>query len=52
MIEVARIFKALSAKGTVHTPLAPTCWAEAFGVATDRFGICWSVVCKGNCGTK
>ena len=41
--EAKRIFKALSSNGTVHTPLAPTSWAELFGVATDRFGICWSV---------
>jgi len=46
--EAKRIFQALSAKGTVHTPLAPTSWAEWFGVATDRFGICWSVSYMGD----
>jgi len=49
--EAKRIFEALSAKGKVHTPLAPTDWAELFGVATDRFGICWSVCfMKEGCG--
>jgi len=40
--EAKRMFKALSAKGKVHTPLAP-CWAELFGETTDRFGIRWFV---------
>ena len=42
--EAKRVFKALAAKGKVHVPLAATAWAKLFGVATDRFGICWSVI--------
>lgn len=41
--EAKRIFKALSARGKVITPLAKTFWAELYGMAQDRFGICWMV---------
>jgi len=41
--EAKRMFKTLSARGKIHTPLAPTCWAELFGETTDRFGIRWFV---------
>jgi len=41
--EAKRIFKALSMRGKVITPLAKTFWAELYGMARDRFGICWMV---------
>ena len=41
--EAKRIFKALSARGKVITPLAKTFWAELYGMTRDRFGICWMV---------
>ena len=50
--EAKRIFKALSAKGTIHTLLTSTNWAGLFGVVTDRFGICWSIIFKGKCCAK
>ena len=27
-------------------PLAPTFWAERFGMLTDRFGIPWMINCE------
>ena len=41
--EAKRIFKALSARGKVITPLAKTFWAELYGMVQDRFGVCWMV---------
>ncbi len=43
--EAERIFTALARGGTVELPLMRTCWAERFGMATDRFDIPWVVTC-------
>ena len=37
------VFDALSAGGTVTMPWSPTFWAEAFGMATDKYGTPWIV---------
>lgn len=41
--EAQSAFHALSAGGKVTMPLAPTFWAETFGMITDRFGVDWGV---------
>lgn len=41
--EADRIFDALSAGGVVEMPLAPTQWAEKYGMCTDRFGVHWMI---------
>ena len=48
--EAKRIFRALSAKGKIVMPLERTFFAELFGVATDRFGVCWQVMFDGSGG--
>ena len=50
--EAKRIFKALSVGGEVTMPLERTFWAELFGAATDRFGICWQVMFEGDACCK
>ena len=37
------MFEALAAGGQVTLPMAPTFWAKAFGMATDRFGVSWAL---------
>ncbi|MBP6020335.1 MAG: VOC family protein [Burkholderiaceae bacterium] len=37
------IFDALSQGGKVTLPWAPTPWAQAFGMLTDRYGVNWMV---------
>jgi len=44
--EAERIFRELSANGTVATAMDKTFFAERFGMCTDRFGIPWMVVCE------
>lgn len=39
--EVDRIFAALSAEGTVHSPLQDTFWGSYFGACKDKFGTKW-----------
>jgi PhnB protein len=39
--EVDRIFAALSADGTVHSPLQDTFWGSYFGACKDKFGTKW-----------
>jgi len=39
--EAERLFKGLSAGGTVTMPLGKTFWADCFGMLTDKFGISW-----------
>jgi PhnB protein len=39
--EAKRVFDALADGGEVHAPLAPTSFAAAFGMCTDRFGTPW-----------
>eukprot|EP00898_Chlorokybus_atmophyticus_P002353 jgi/Chlat1/3118/Chrsp21S03351 len=41
--EAEKLFQALSEGGNVTMPLAPTFWAQRFGMFTDRFGIPWMV---------
>ena len=44
--DAERIFKALSEKGSVQMPLAESFFAKRFGMATDRFGTPWMVLCQ------
>jgi PhnB protein len=44
--DAERIFRDLSAGGTVVMPLGKTFWAERFGMLVDRFGIPWLVNCE------
>lgn len=41
--EARRAFDALSQGGRVTMPLAPSFWAESFGMLTDRHGVAWAV---------
>jgi PhnB protein len=41
--EAKRVFEALSEGGNVTMPWSPTFWAEAFGMATDKYGTPWIV---------
>jgi PhnB protein len=41
--EARRVFDALSAGGEVIMPMSPSFWAEEFGMANDRFGMCWMI---------
>lgn len=41
--DAAKCFTALSEEGTVHMPLGKTFWSPAFGVVTDKFGVCWMI---------
>jgi PhnB protein len=43
--ESERIFKALSANGSIKMPLMETFWAKRFGMFTDRFGTPWMINC-------
>ncbi|POY38411.1 VOC family protein [Solitalea longa] len=38
-----RLFKGLSAEGTVAMPMGDTFWGSYFGMFTDKFGINWMV---------
>ena len=41
--EATRVFNELAAGGSVTMPLAPSFWAKAFGMVTDRFGTSWGI---------
>ncbi len=41
--EAEKVFAALSVGSEVEMPMAPSFWAKAFGMCTDRFGIGWMV---------
>ena len=41
--EAARIFRALSAGGTIEMPIADQPWGDYWGSLKDRFGIPWMV---------
>lgn len=41
--EAEQVFAALAEGGKVTMPMAPTFWAERFGMCTDRFGTPWMV---------
>ena len=44
--EADRVFAALVDGGLVTMPIAPTFWAERFGMCVDRFGTRWMVNCS------
>lgn len=44
--EQERIFKALSAGGTVSMPLQKTFWGAMYGQLIDRYGIQWMLNCE------
>ena len=46
--DAARCFTALGAGGVVHMPLGKTFWSSAFGVVSDRFGVCWMINARAN----
>jgi len=41
--DAEKVFAALAEGGQVTMPIAPTFWAERFGMCTDRFGTPWMV---------
>jgi PhnB protein len=41
--EAQRLFAALSDGGQVQMPLTKTFFSPAFGMVSDRFGLCWMV---------
>lgn len=41
--EAEQVFAALAEGGQVTMPIAPTFWAERFGMCSDRFGTPWMV---------
>jgi PhnB protein len=41
--EADRIFKALSAGGTVEMPIADQMWGDYYGSLKDKFGVLWMV---------
>ena len=43
--EAERIYRDLSAGGSVQMPMEETFWALRFGMVTDRFGTPWMVNC-------
>ncbi|HEY3403159.1 MAG TPA: VOC family protein [Ohtaekwangia sp.] len=46
--ETRKLFKALSAGGTVTVPLDKMFWGSFFGMCTDRFGVSWMLSYDGN----
>ncbi|PKM26610.1 MAG: VOC family protein [Gammaproteobacteria bacterium HGW-Gammaproteobacteria-13] len=43
--EAERLYKALSAGGSVQMELQATFWATRFAMFTDRFGVGWMINC-------
>lgn len=41
LLEIERMFTALSENGSVTMPLAETAWAARFGMLRDQFGVHW-----------
>ena len=41
--EAEKVFKALSAGGTVRMAMEETFWANRFGMLTDKFGVPWMI---------
>jgi PhnB protein len=41
--EATSIFNALAQDGQITMPLAPTSWAQTFGMVTDKFGLNWGI---------
>ena len=48
--EAERIFAAFSEGGASSMPMAPTFFAERFGMVVDRFGTPWIVICERTAG--
>lgn len=48
-IQAANCFDALGEGGQTIMPLAPTFFAEQFGMCTDRFGASWMVIVPREC---
>lgn len=46
----AHCFDALGEGGQILMPLAPTFFAEQFGMCVDRFGVSWMVIVPRECG--
>ena len=46
LAKAEKIFKALSAKGTIQAPFEQTFWAKRFGMFIDRFGTPWMINCQ------
>jgi PhnB protein len=44
--QAERMFDALAQGGTVTMPLAPSFFAQRFGMLTDQFGVAWMVICE------
>ena len=44
--EAERIFAQLGEAGKIMMPIAPTFWAQRFGMLIDKFGIPWMVNCE------
>ena len=44
--EADRIFAALSEGGSVGMPIGETFFAKRFGMATDKYGTHWMVICE------
>ena len=42
--QAERIFAALARDGAVEVPLAPSFFAERFGMVTDQFGVSWMII--------
>lgn len=47
--EAKRVFDALADNGTLQMPFDETFFAHGFGMATDRFGTPWMVICAKAC---
>ena len=41
--EADRLFKGLSAGGTVEMPMEDMFWGDYFGSFVDKFGVCWMI---------
>lgn len=42
--EAGRIFRALSAGGSIESPIADQAWGDYYGSCTDKFGVQWMVI--------
>jgi PhnB protein len=49
MAHAERLYRELSAQGSVQMELQKTFWAEGFAMLTDRFGVPWMINFSGDC---
>ena len=42
--QAERVFGALAQDGAIEVPLAPSFFAERFGMVTDQFGVSWMII--------